>query len=299
MAKAREGRFEDLPGVQRNNMFLVEVDKIKTQDGWNARRDFGDIEGLAAKIQKRGILQPLRVRREGNDIVLVAGERRLRAVQLLQEKGVPFEKVPCVLANRNANESDNFLDMLAENADRKDLTPIEEAEGFKRLISYGLDEAKIAEEYGCSVSTVQNRLELLKASPQARKALQDGRVSPAAVLQLLRGFENREEQDGALTDAMEAAGPNGTVSKTAARAARASKGREPAARVRAMPYKDIDVLQRRISKVVSSEKPPEGGMRFWEGLRMGLRIAMHAEPVPEFDDGSPKKPQAPTRTRSS
>lgn len=291
---AREGRFEDLKGVSRNNMFLIDVDAIGIEDGFNTRKDFGDIEALAAKIRKRGILQPLRVRRDGDKVMLVAGERRLRAVQLLREQGVKFERVPCVLADRHANETDNILDMLAENADRKDLTPIEEAEGFARLMKYGMTEQQVAEEFGISESTLKNRLELLKASPAARKALQDGKASSAAVIQILRRYESREEQDGALKDAIQAAGPTGSVSKGAVKRKAETEGKGGQVRTRAMGWQELDALQKKIARRLK-DKPD----RHLEGIREGLRIAMKAAEPPDLGEvKAPKKPTLPPRAEA-
>lgn len=126
------------------------------------RREFDpvDLERLAASIKDVGVLEPLLVRLEAGSVVLVAGERRLRA-----SVAAGLKRVPCMVS-----EGDPAILALIENLHRKDLRPLEEAEGLARLQqSHGLDLAGLAAIAGKALSTVSELLSLARL-PQAVKA---------------------------------------------------------------------------------------------------------------------------------
>lgn len=276
-------KTEKLHGVSRQNLFHVAPHVLEIEVGHNTRTDFGDLDGLAASIAQNGVREPLHIRRDGDRLIVVAGERRLRAVLLAQNGGAKIESIPCMLEGRYANEQDHAFLMLLENSWRKDLAPLEEAEGFKRLLNWGWDEKKIAAKFGCADTHVKNRLLLLSASPNARKALKDGEVSMASILELLRRFpDKRDEQDAALNDAVNA-GTNGRATTETVRAAAASRGKKPEPRRRTLKYKAVDAHQRAVKKYLkeSDRKLGKEQKNYYEGLLLGLRVAMGAEELPE------------------
>ena len=95
----------------------------------NPRRAFDDVplEELAETIRTQGIIQPVLLRKEGAGYGLIAGERRWRAAQL-----AGLKEVPAVV--RDVTPAQAFEMALVENLQREDLNPIEEAEGYKRLV---------------------------------------------------------------------------------------------------------------------------------------------------------------------
>ena len=121
------------------------------------------LNDLVASIRTRGILQPLLVRPHPNDparFQIIAGERRWRAAQ---EVGLAV--VPCLI--RSMTDADATAAALVENLQRVDLDPIEEAEGFRRLINeFGLTQEELGLAIGKSRSHVANALRLL-GLPQA------------------------------------------------------------------------------------------------------------------------------------
>ncbi len=285
-------KTEQLKGVSRTNMFHVDPRMLEIAEGHNARSDFGDLEGLASSIAENGVREPLHIRREGDRLLVVAGERRLRAARMAMEQGAKIVSVPCLLEERYANEQDHTLLMLIENSWRKDLTPIEEAEGYRRLVAWGTAPATIAKRLGCADTHVKNRLLLLSASPKARKALEEGKVSMASVLELLHRFPStmpnyREEQDGALADAI-AAGTNGHATVETARAASAQRGKKAEPRKRTLRYRVVDSHQRTVKKYLKDEKVKGADRAYYEGLLQGLRVAMGAAPLPPalFPEGT-------------
>ncbi|MGI9667443.1 MAG: ParB/RepB/Spo0J family partition protein, partial [Acidimicrobiia bacterium] len=137
-----------------------------------AEFDLEAINDLAASIEAVGLLQPIVVRSEGDRYVLVAGERRLRAMKQL---GRP--EVPAVI--RAATDgATNLTEALVENLQREDLSPLEEAAAYSELQEeYGLTHEDIASRVGRSRSAVSNTLRLLQLPAAIQKMVAAGDLS--------------------------------------------------------------------------------------------------------------------------
>jgi ParB family transcriptional regulator, chromosome partitioning protein len=150
------------------------------------RKHFDDsrLDELAESIRSQGIIQPLVVRvREGGGFELIAGERRWRAAQR-----AGLHQVPAVV--REVAESQAFEMALVENLQREDLNPIEEAEGYQRLVAeFGYTQESLSARVGKDRSTVANALRLLKLPPAVRTMVIDGRLNMGHARALL-GLES-------------------------------------------------------------------------------------------------------------
>lgn len=146
--------------------------------------DDGHLDELAESIRSQGIIQPLVVRvREGGGFELVAGERRWRAAQR-----AGLHQVPAVV--REVAESQAFELALVENLQREDLNPIEEAEGYQRLVAeFGYTQESLSARVGKDRSTVANALRLLKLPPSVRTMVIEGQLNMGHARALL-GLEN-------------------------------------------------------------------------------------------------------------
>lgn len=138
------------------------------------RRDF-DPEALAElteSLRAHGMLQPILVREAPNGgFELVAGERRWRAAQ-----AVPLHEVPVII--RRLDDSAAFEIALIENIQRSDLNPVEEAQGFQRLIDeFDHTQDSIAKATGKSRSHVANLLRLLKLPDEVLAMLREGELT--------------------------------------------------------------------------------------------------------------------------
>jgi ParB family transcriptional regulator, chromosome partitioning protein len=148
------------------------------------RRRFAEAEldALARSIREKGVLQPLLVRPVVDDeaaFELVAGERRWRAAQRVGLHEIPV--IVRVLADVEALEI-----ALVENLQREELSPLEEAEAYKRLTSeFGRTQASLAEAVGKSRSHVANTLRLLALPSPVRQHLDDGELSAGHARALL------------------------------------------------------------------------------------------------------------------
>jgi ParB family chromosome partitioning protein len=152
------------------------------------RKQFDDarLDELAASIKAQGIIQPLVVRlREGGGYELIAGERRWRAAQR-----AGLHEVPAVV--RDVAEKRAFEMALVENLQREDLNPIEEAQGFERLIEeFGYTQEALAGRVGKDRSTVANALRLLRLPTPVRTLVVEGRLQMGHARALL-GLEQAE-----------------------------------------------------------------------------------------------------------
>jgi len=126
---------------------------------------------LAASIKEQGILQPVVVRRRGDDYELVAGERRWRAAQL-----AGLLEVPALV--KELSDAEALEVALIENIQRQDLDPLEEAEAYGRLIrEHGMTQDEVAAAVGKSRVAITNSLRLLKLPADILAMLADGRLT--------------------------------------------------------------------------------------------------------------------------
>jgi ParB family chromosome partitioning protein len=144
------------------------------------RFDDAALDELAASIREKGVLQPLIVRRIGEErFELIAGERRFRAAQR-----VGLGRIPVIV--RDADDGEALELALIENLQREDLNPIEEARGLQRLNSeFKLGHEAIAIRIGKSRSTVTNSLRLLQLPPEVQLQIESGSLSAGHARALL------------------------------------------------------------------------------------------------------------------
>jgi ParB family chromosome partitioning protein len=138
------------------------------------RRNFSgeQIRELAASIEKNGVLQPILVRRTGGNMFeIVAGERRWRAAQLAN-----VYEIPAII--KNFTDKQSFEIGLIENLQRENLSPIEEANGYKKLIAdFDYTQEAISKLVNKSRSYVGNMLRLLTLPDEIQKMVDEGDIS--------------------------------------------------------------------------------------------------------------------------
>src|SRR5215813_505329 len=140
------------------------------RDANQPRKTFDEerLRELAESIRTQGVIQPILVRRDGADYRLIAGERRWRAAQL-----AGLHEIPAVVRDVTAAEA--FELALVENLQRTDLNPLEEAEGYRRLIQeFGLTQDQVGERVGRDRTSVANALRLLQLPEQVKDLLASG-----------------------------------------------------------------------------------------------------------------------------
>ena len=167
-------------GVGNQGFQLLGIDQL-VPGKFQPRRYFDEDElrALATSLEKSGVLQPLLVRplsatdgaKGAAQFEIIAGERRWRAAQLAKLHTVPV--IVQALSDSVALEVG-----IIENVQRADLNPIEEAEGYQRLIEeFSYTQAELAETIGKSRSHIANILRLTSATPKVRDGLIMGTLS--------------------------------------------------------------------------------------------------------------------------
>ena len=159
-------------------------------NSFQPRRTFTEPElaELEASIRASGLLQPVIVRsRENGKWELVAGERRLRAVTRLG-----WSEIPAVV--RDFDDRAMLTLALVENLQRADLNPLEEAEGYERLIDeFGLTQQQVADAVGKDRTTITNLLRILTLQPSVRQLLERGHISAGHARALLPIKDERQQ----------------------------------------------------------------------------------------------------------
>lgn len=149
---------------------------------YQPRRQFAqdELDALAQSIRENGILQPLIVRAiEGEKYEIIAGERRWRAAQMVQ-----LHDVPVII--KDLSDETALEIALIENLQRQDLSALEEAEGYQRLMQeFSYTQEVMASRLGKSRSHIANTLRLLNLDEAVRTALEQGHISPGHARALL------------------------------------------------------------------------------------------------------------------
>lgn len=148
------------------------IAQIKPNKG-QPRKSFKeeDLSELTDSIRQNGVLQPLLVRKKGSEYEIVAGERRYQAA-----KAAGLDEVPVII--REVSDEDVFKLALIENLQRSDLTPLEEARGYRQLIKdKGLTQEELAHILSKSRSAITNTLRLLDLPKEVQSYVEEGTIS--------------------------------------------------------------------------------------------------------------------------
>ena len=193
--------FKNKKGLGRGLSSLIGDSDVKTTNNkisissiipnkYQPRKNFdkNSLEELTASIRERGIIQPIIVRasEDSNDkYELIAGERRWQAAQ-----NAGLHEVPAVILNVDNLKSLEFA--IVENVQRKDLNPIEEAEGYQRLINeFNYDQDKVAKFIGKSRAHISNCIRLLSLPAKVIEHIINDKLSPGHA-KILVGLDNSE-----------------------------------------------------------------------------------------------------------
>lgn len=158
------------PGASGGGVTRLPLEQVHPDRG-NPRRTFDEaaLEELAASLKNQGLLQPILVRRDTRGgYRIIAGERRWRAAQRAGLKDIPA-------LVKEASDAEAYELALVENIQRQDLSPLEEAEAFRRLVEERrLTHEQVADRVGKERSTVANALRLLSLPHEVKQLLSEG-----------------------------------------------------------------------------------------------------------------------------
>ena len=150
--------------------------------------DRDKLEALASSIKEHGLIQPVLVKKEASGMyTIIAGERRWRAAKL-----AGLKEIPCILGEYSEKEIMELA--LIENLQREDLNPIEEAEGYQKLMeTFALTQEEVAQRIGKSRSAIANSMRLNNLSAEIKKMVTAGQLSQGHARALL-ALENESDR---------------------------------------------------------------------------------------------------------
>nr|MBA3706752.1 ParB/RepB/Spo0J family partition protein [Bacteroidota bacterium] len=175
----------------KNPVNEIYVNKIKVNP-LQPREDFDEakLKELADSIKQNGLIQPITVRKSGEDYILISGERRLRAI-----KSLGLEKAAAYIFDRPADTNENLLELaLIENIQREDLNAMELSDSYKRLsMDFSLTQEQISDKVSKQRSTVANSLRLQNLPVEIKVSLRKNEITEGHARMLLR-IDNLEDQ---------------------------------------------------------------------------------------------------------
>lgn len=156
------------------------LEQLRSSD-LNPRKVFDEakIAELAQSIRELGVVEPIVARSMGDHYQIVAGERRVRAARL-----AGLATIPAIV--RPLTDAQALEIMVVENNQRQDVNPLEEGDGFARLLGYGYELEKLAERIGRSTKYIYDRIKLRDLTPVGRQLLLDGRMTAGHGILLAR-----------------------------------------------------------------------------------------------------------------
>ena len=172
--------------IKTNKLSLSEIVPNKFQP----RKNFDEVnlEDLTNSIKERGVIQPIIVRKSNSDtskFEIIAGERRWLAA-----RKAGLHDIPVVVTDVDDLKSLEFA--IVENVQRHDLNPLEEAQGYKRLINeFSYDQEKVSKFIGKSRSYIANSLRLLNLPSEVLKFIEEKKITSGHA-KILVGLDNAE-----------------------------------------------------------------------------------------------------------
>ncbi len=180
--------------TKKTDILRVDPRNIIVKEGFNVRQDMGDIEALMNSLVELGqevAIKCAKVRGE-EKYELIDGHRRMAAINMALEKGIPFPYVKVELFV--GSDEDRLFSMLVTGTGQKQLNELEQAEGFKRLIAFSYTKEDIAKKVGLSPAQVYNMLQLANVPQKIKLRIAENKISGNTVVQLIREVKDSEEQ---------------------------------------------------------------------------------------------------------
>lgn len=170
------------------NIKIRDIEPNKKQPRKNF--DGEKLKILSESIKNHGLVQPILVRENfDGTYMIIAGERRWRAA-----KAAGLKEIPCIV--KKLEDSEIMEIALIENLQRENLNPIEEAEGYKSLMSaFGFTQEEVAERVGKSRSAVANSLRLNNLCNEVKKYVIDGKISQGHARAILSVTEPEKQTE--------------------------------------------------------------------------------------------------------
>ncbi|EAI7592066.1 ParB/RepB/Spo0J family partition protein [Campylobacter jejuni] len=175
-------------GFDKNQSTMIEIDQISSNP-FQPRKNFDQeaLDELANSIKEFGLIQPIIVFKKNNKFILIAGERRLRAVKALGKK-----EILAFIADIDENKLRELA--LIENIQRENLNPIELANSYKDLMQvHKITQENLAELIHKSRTQITNTLRLLNLDIRTQELIASGKISQGHA-KVLVGLDQKDEK---------------------------------------------------------------------------------------------------------
>ena len=190
----------NIPGVTRKDLQMItDPNLIQVEDGFNHRQEFDPtkMRSLADSIKEHGIQVPIAVRKDNANkkqpFIIIDGERRLRAVQMLKADGVKdLPAIPAVI--QQCDEDQAFIFSSIANLERDDINPAEESVIVQRLDRMGKSAKEIAQICSRTTQWVSTRLSVAGSSTSVKKAIEDGDLPVDVALEVTRNVPLKDQE---------------------------------------------------------------------------------------------------------
>lgn len=176
--------------TEQTRIILLSLNQVKPNP-FQPRQEMDPhhLEELVQSIKEKGIIQPILVRKAGEEFELIAGERRLRAAKLLNLKEIPA-------LVKQASDEESLELALIENIQRQNLNPIEQAKAYQYLINkFNMTQERLAQIMGKARVSITNILRLLKLPREVQEEIKRGRLSFAHARALLEIEQPSTQQE--------------------------------------------------------------------------------------------------------
>lgn len=166
--------------MDKNKVYELDVDDI-LPNRFQPRINFGEkqINELAESIREHGVINPIVVRKISDKFEIISGERRYKACIIANKN-----TIPAIIVDLNDREAAEVA--IIENVQRQDLTPIEEAVSYRKILDMGMTQESLAKKLGKNQSTVANKLRLLHLTEDVQEALLYHKISERHARSLLK-----------------------------------------------------------------------------------------------------------------
>lgn len=181
---------DDERNNEKNRILHISISKIKPNPN-QPRKTFNEksIEELSQSIKENGIIQPLVVKMEKGNFVIIAGERRYRAAKL-----AGISELPVIVREMSQQKTKEIS--LIENLQRENLNVIEEAEAMKELIDrYGMTQEILAKNIGKARPSIANIMRLLLLDEKVKKLVRENKLSAGHARTLIPITDEQKQQE--------------------------------------------------------------------------------------------------------
>lgn len=173
--------------------------QIVIKEGFNPRKEIGDIYELKNNIRGNGVKNPVIVIMDGKEMILVAGHRRLTCTMELINEGCDIKWIPGKCLPKSTTREQILAEALRENQ-QCPLKAIEIAMAYQQYVNWGWSPQQIADEVTMSISYVKNTLALLKGSPDLREAVNEKKITKDLAGKIIKESEGDPEMQKLLTE---------------------------------------------------------------------------------------------------